>query len=239
MEQVLICAPTAQVKNYCVKDWLLNINQFSYPNFKVVLFDTTPDKGENTDYLNLIASSLPLKYEFEAIAVPVGNRTLMERICLGHNYCVHYAILENYKRFLHLESDVFPPSDIIEKLLCQKKSVIGALYYRDEGASRRLMVWRHIDRGANNVIGLNLGPKDDAWFVDGTTKQVGHVGLGAVMIDTSIFKQLMFRVKKDVDASADTYFAEDCYRLNIGIFADTSIICEHRNESWGQFKIDY
>lgn len=215
--------------------------KLKYPNFEVVIYDNTPDGGVNAGYLNELAEELGVVFEFKALHARIPGKTpvLHERLAISHNWCRLYALDNGYKHMLHLETDVIPEPDVIERLLAHKKYVVGALYYRDMGRSRKLMVQRHVYRAPNNIITHNLAPGEDVCFIDGTLKKVAHVGLGCVLIDTRVFQNILFRYKKGVDSAPDTYFAEDCFHTGVTIFADTSLICEHRNEAWGNFGVDY
>lgn len=240
MEKILICAPTASAKNYCAEKWLKNINEFTYPNFEVVVFDNTNDKGENAVYLNELADSLCLKYDFKAIHIQSEpDIGLIERLYISHNHCRIYAHDNYYKYMLHLETDVIPEHDVIEKLLAHKKQVIGALYYRDEGRFRKLMVQRHLFKSSHNIMAVNISPEEDVCFIDGTLKKVAHIGLGCVLIHTSVFSPIPFRFIPGRDVSPDSYFAEDCFKHQIPIYAETTVICQHDNTAWGKFGEDY
>lgn len=241
MEKILICSPTAAAKNYCAEQWLLNLNKLKYPNFEVVVYDNTNDGGANANYLNFLAAGLCLSFSFKAIHVPgTSKMDLLSRLALSHNACLLHAVQNGFKHILHLETDVMPPADVIERLLAHKKKVVGALYYRDEGKSRKLMIQRHVHRAYNNILAMNMGPQDDVCFINGSLKKVAHVGLGCVLIDLQVFKNgFVFRYKPGVDAAPDTYFAEDCFRYGIDIWADTSLICKHHNVAWGNYGVDY
>ncbi len=240
IEKILVCSPTAAAKNYCAEKWLKNISNFKYPNFEVLVYDNTNDNGANADFLNTLASDLCLPFNFKAVHIgKTHNKDLLPRLTQSHNACVLYALNNGFKHILHLETDVMPEPDIIERLLEHKKKVVGALYYRDEGKSRKLMVQQHVHRGPNNILARNMDPGEDSFFVSGGLKKVAHVGLGCVLIDVSIFRAFVFRYKAGVDAAPDTYFAEDCFRSGIDIWADTSAVCEHDNVPWGNFGVDY
>ncbi len=238
MEKILICAPTHKSKNYCAEKWLSTLQTLTYPNFEVIVFDNTNDGGANAEHLNHLAAALCVSYHFTAVNTAT-KKELLARITEGHNHCRAYALGQGYKHMLHLETDVMPERDVIERLLAHKKAVVGALYYRDEGKSRKLMVQRHIYRAHNNIFSDNLAPGDDVCFIDGTLKKVSHVGLGCVMIDVRVLQAIPFRSQNGIDKSADTYFAEDLFRSGIKIWADTSLICEHQNQAWGNFGVDY
>ena len=241
LEKILIAAPTAAVKNYCIEKWLLNINEFKYPDFELVLVDNTLDKGENVAYLQLLSECLGLKYDVTVMGVKSRKAAgLIERMCESHNLCRQIAIESNYTHWLHLETDIFPPDNVIEQLLCNRKKVCGGLYYRDQGKSRKLMAQRTIFRAHNNAFAMNFTPTDDAWFIDGTVKKIAHIGLGCVLLSKQVFSEIPFRFKTGSDASVDSWFMADCKKNGVDIFADTSIICRHEDSAqvWSDIVVE-
>lgn len=236
-EKILIASPTAEAKNYCIKEWLLNINKFTYTNIHVVLIDNTIDGGKNARYLNELAKSLDLNYGFNAIHSNTDKtESVIERMAVSHNIARGIALGLNINHWLHLESDVFPEFNIIEELLFDKKPVVGALYYTDSGIYRKLMVQRRIYKSPNNICTHNFIAGEDVGFIDGNLKEVASVGLGCVLIHKSVFSKIQFRFEKGKDAHPDSYFSEDCFRNNIKIFADTKLICKHENSQWDLIK---
>lgn len=230
--KILVTCPTASAKNYCAEEWIKHTQKFTYPNYDVVVFDNTPDDIENTMFLRKTAiDNLAMNYEVNWSGA-TSKQSVIERMCNSHNFCRDMAIELHYTHLLHLESDVFPPLDVIERLLFHGKKVCGGLYYRDSGVSRRLMAQKHIHPSPRNIISDNFLPEDDLEFVDGTLKTASSIGLGCVLISVDILKKIPFRFVEGIDMHPDSYFAEDCFKNNIKIFADTSIICEHRNENW-------
>jgi len=241
--KVLVSCPTAEVKNYCFHDWLENVMCFTYPNYDVIMFDNTPDKGKNAKYLNKVYAN---KYgysknrKFKVINSVVNAKVgVIERMAVSHNDCRNYALREGYDYLLHLESDVFPPKDVIERLLFQGKKFVNALYYTDEGKSRRPMVQTQLQIATNYGSSYWLNHKDEPMYLNGELLKVASAGLGCALIDVSVLKKIGFRWEKNVNKHPDTFFAEDCQKNNIPVFCDTSIVCEHRNKEWGIFGIDY
>jgi hypothetical protein len=241
--RVLVAAPTASAKKYCFSEWLDNVMAFDYPNFNVVLFDNTKDNGEFTQYMNqthkdnynsgnfIAANSLKLNNS------PAIN--VIEKMCLSHNDCRKHTLFHNYDYLLHLETDVFPEKDVIQRLIFNKKRVVGAIYYRDEGRYRKPMLQRFIEPMPKHIQSVNFESNEDTCFIDGTLKQVSHVGLGCVLIENKVLKKIPFRFEKQVEMHPDSFFAEDCLRNGIPIYADTSIICRHDNQEWGTYGVDY
>lgn len=238
--KVLICAPTSKAKNYVFKEWIENITQFKYPNFDVVLFDNTKDNGVNTKYLNKeFRRNFGHNKGFNAFHTNSKSDSVIERMAISHNQCVEYAKNNGIKKILHLETDILPPHDVIERLIFHNKLVVGGLYYRDEGINRRLMIQHTIKQSDYAFSNINMELYEDVTFIDGGLKTVGHVGLGCVLIDIKVFENIKFRFEPNQDLHPDTFFAEDCLRNNIPIFADTSIICQHWNSAWGVYGVDY
>lgn len=233
LPRILIACPTSADKNYCATEWMKNIQKFTYPNFDVAVFDNTPDGGKNAEYLQSIAEGLGF-YNFSAFSIKSSPvMSVIERMCISHNCCREIAIEGGYSHLLHLESDVFPESHALQDLYIHDKDVVGALYYRDSGKSRRLMAQNRIFRSPKNIVTENFLPEDDVCFVDGKLKTIASIGLGCVLIKDTVLKSIPFRFDPLSSSHPDSFFSEDCFRNNISIFADTSLICEHQNESWG------
>jgi len=242
---IIVCAPTAKAKNYCFEEWLANVMSFTYPNFIVRLFDNTNDGGNNAKHLNAIFTQNygPEKEDeilkFKAFNSLQYNKVkntsgVVESMCISHNDCIDMAKQVGVNFILHLETDVFPPRDVIERLLWSRKMVCGAVYYRDEGIARKPMLQTRLFRSPNNIGSMNLNTLEEINTLDGTVKEFASVGLGCVLIHVPIFEKIgKFRFdKKRPDTHPDTFFSEDCFKHGINIFADTSIICRHDNRRW-------
>jgi hypothetical protein len=241
--RVLVASPTASAKKYCFQEWLDNVMAFDYPNFNVVLFDNTNDDGVFTQYMNEAHKEMYNSGKFIAVnSLKLNNSpavNVIEKMCVSHNDCRKYALFHNYDYLLHLESDVFPDKDVIQRLIFNKKNVVGGVYYRDEGLYRKPMLQRFLEPMPKHIQSVNFDRKEDFCFLDGKLKQVSHVGLGCVLIENKVLKKIPFRFEKGVEMHPDTFFAEDCLRNGIAIYADTSIICRHDNQEWGTYGVDF
>lgn len=247
LPKVLVACPTAAVKNYCFDRWLDNVFNFTYPQFDIRLFDNTPDGGRNAMQLNK-------KYAARYFKVPTisflannpnppddkFNTGVIERMERSHNECRVYALKNDYDYLLHLESDVFPPNDVIESLLAHQKKVVGALYYIDEGAGRKPMIQLHAQVGENFSSSYQVkGGENECAYLAGELLKVASCGLGCTLINVKVFDKIRFRWEKGVNKHPDTFFMQDCERHKIDVFCDTSILCEHENKAWGLFGIDF
>ena len=124
-------------------------------------------------------------------------------------------------------------------MLFHKKKFINALYYTDEGSYRRPMVQVHLELAPNYGHSYWATYKDEIKYVNGEVYRLALAGLGCALIHYSVLKKIEFRFEKGIDKHPDTFFAEDCEKHKVPIYIDTSIVCEHKNKSWGVYGIDY
>ncbi len=232
VKKVLIAAPTADKKNYCLQEWYNNVLNFKHPNIEIFLSDNSKTI-KNTNYLR----SLGINADW---VKPTG-KGIIHTMAQSHNQCREYAIAHNFEWWLHLETDVFPPDDIIERLMCHNKEVCGAAYHSYDGVNRALVQQRAFEysEGDGRFQVLRADSNTADTFMDGTLKSVYHIGLGALLIHRNVFSQIPFRSQQGEDLHPDSYFANDCFKNGIEIFCDTSAICIHKNSNWGEYGVDY
>ncbi|HRH52618.1 MAG TPA: hypothetical protein PLN38_04830 [Chitinophagales bacterium] len=243
---ILIAAPTAKAKNYCFADWLDNVMSFTYPNYKVVLFDNTPDDGLNALFLNhLYANKYGNNNRFMVINSFVKNETnknigIIERLCMSHNDCRDYAMKKGFDYLFHLETDIFPPHDVIERLLSHNKKLVNGLYYSDNGANRVAMAQIPIKLSPINGASIWVRKENelDLLLQDKLVK-VGAAGLGCALIHLSVLRKIKFRFVVNNAKTPDVHFNDDCIHHKIPIYIDASVVCSHRNQEWGVYGIDY
>ena len=242
--RVLVAAPQAAAKKYAFERFIDNVMQFTYPNFDVKLFDNTDDNGDFTGYMNdYVIEHHGKNARFEALNSLLMHKmntdSVIERMARSHNDCREFTLRLKYDYLLHLETDLFPPSDIIEQLMAQTKPIISALYYVDNGIYRKPMIQRSVILAPRFLSSKNFMANEDLCFCDGTVKKIAHAGLGCILIHRSVLEKVNFRHIDGVNNHPDTYFAEDCAKERIPIMLDTSIVVEHENSPWGVFGLDY
>jgi cellulose synthase/poly-beta-1,6-N-acetylglucosamine synthase-like glycosyltransferase len=245
-KKVLVSCPTAAAKNYCFKEWIDNVMNFTYPNFDIRLFDNTDDKGANAnylnDYINTEYGNKSGKFFAENTLVKHNLKTssIIAKMCFSHNDCRNYALDNDYDYLLHLESDVFPPKDVIERLMFRQKNITGGLYFTGEGKHRVAMVMERLQLTENYITSMYIYPNSgEIRLFDGDIHQVAQLGLGCVLISRKAMERVKFRYIPDRNFHPDTYFSEDCDTLNIPIHLDSSVVCRHENRLWGFYGLDF
>ena len=158
----------------------------------------------------------------------------MHRIAESHNACRTYALENNYDFLFHLETDIIPPFDVIERLLNNKKLVCSASYDIFHGKLRQAMIQESekLDRYKKAYRTVSFVNEKEPLVFNGKTRQVYHAGLGCILIHNKVLKKIPFRYIDGGNMSADTWFANDCFTLNIPIYVDTLIHCQHFNHTW-------
>jgi hypothetical protein len=242
--KVLVSAPQAAAKKYAFERFIDNVMNFTYPNFDVKLFDNTDDQGIFTSFMNdYVIKKHGQKAKFEALHTLTMHKmksdSVIERMARSHNDCRDFTLRLKYDYLLHLETDLFPQTDIIEQLMFSSKQVMSALYYVDNGVYRKPMIQRQVKLAPRLLTSKNFMANEDLCFCNGEIKKVAHAGLGCILIHRSVLEKVKFRHINGLNNHPDTYFAEDCAQQQIPIHLDTSIVVEHENSPWGIFGLDY
>lgn len=225
MPRVLVCGPQHESKNYAWDKWANNVKNFTYPNFDVFLSDNS-DNDKNTKMIK--------DFGFSAEHVQKNKKGIIFTMKDSHEQCRQKAISGGYDYMLHLETDVIPPIDVIERLLHNRKKVCGAVYDLFHGKKRKLMV--QLDDPASRSVIAYRNPafveEQEPLFIDGSCKPCYHVGLGCVLIHKHVFTNIPFRADENANLHPDTWFANDCFLRKQPIYVDTAIHCLHLNKSW-------
>lgn len=226
-KKVLIGTPTGELKDYAFDRFMENVSQFTYQNadFHIV------DNSESRDYLERIKRDYGHMVTCERVS-PQQYKSFKHALAKSHDRLREKALQGGYDYLFHLESDIFPPADVIERLLSHKKPIVGGLYHIEHGAESKLMIQKVENFGNKHRETYNLDLTDLS-FADGSLKPVFSCGLGCAMIDVRVFEKLKdgFRFEGDGSVHPDSIFYGDVHHAGIRVYADTSIYCEHENKS--------
>lgn len=229
LPKVLVGCPTFDGKNYCFEDWLKNIKSFTYSNFDIFLADNsdTPDNSK------MYKEKYGLNCKW--VTNEKNKSSILQRVTDGHNAVRKYMLDNDYDFLLHLESDVFPPKDIINTLLAHNKQLAGATYFLYDDDIRELMV-RVIDKDYGEESAMINGGNAEI-MVDGGLKSVWSIGLGCNLIHKSVFNKIKFKEAEQGGSLifCDTNFSISARKEGIAQYWDTSICCEHRNRNWQNY----
>jgi cellulose synthase/poly-beta-1,6-N-acetylglucosamine synthase-like glycosyltransferase len=228
MRKILVACPTADVKDYCFNEWVDNVKSFTYPNYDIYVCDNSVERQYYADK----KKELETEDEFFRMGRvnPLIYPDFKYALAKSHDNCRTMALKGDYDYLLHLESDVFPPVNVIERLLDARKKVVGAMYHIELGEKSTLMIQHLEEFGEAKRETYNLG-ETDLDFVDGSVKKVFSCGLGCVLIHKSVLKEVPFRYEEGAPVHPDSFFFADLDMKDISAYVDTSIYCEHKNQS--------
>lgn len=223
--KILIAAPQHDSKKYCWEAWKERVQNLTYPNYDVYLAENSED---DSFYKEIKEAG------FQAERVGHNISGVLARTTKAHEACKLYALNNGYDFMLHLETDVIPPLNVIERLLWSKKQVISGMYDIFHGKGRKAMIQmsEQLDRTVGAYRTVPFIEHEEPLFFDGTVKQIYHAGIGCTLIRKDILAMIPFRYDKRDIFHADTWFANDCFKRDIPVFADTSIMCKHLNKTW-------
>ena len=155
----------------------------------------------------------------------------------SHNQLRRYFLESECEYMLHLESDIFPPSDVIEQLLWCRKPIVNALYQVFDGSWRTPCIALNDQKHELHREFVFHTTLDNFyhWYIDGTVKKTFIAGIGCSLMKKKVMQKFQFRDNPDEQKPPDTWFAEDLRNANINNWVHTGLLCFHWNlEDWGR-----
>jgi hypothetical protein len=231
LPRVLIAVPTYEGKNYCLPEFLENISNFSYPRHLLDFY--IADNSATNENAKMINKKYGIKVFWkDYTGVPV-----FEKMADSHNQLRRYFLESDCDYILHLESDIFPPHDVIERLLWANKPIVNALYQIFDGSWRTPCIAINDKRNKNHNEFVFHATLDAFWhwWIEGKTQETFIAGIGCCLMQKKVMKVFPFRNDNQDQKPPDTYFAEDLRTMGVQNYVDTSTLCFHWNkEDWGR-----
>lgn len=221
MKKILVACPTADIKEYCFSDWLNSSKSLTYENYDIHVVDNSDNRDFYERWKDVVSMSRVSPNMFPSVKHVMAK---------SHDECRKKALDGGYDYLLHLESDIFPPKDIIEQLLNVNAKIVGATYHIGVGEDSQLMIQQMEKFGdeLRETYGLEQG---DLSFVDGKVKRVFSCGLGCILIHRSVLDKFEFRYETGANVHPDSFFFYDMDAIGEKVYVDTSIYCQHENHT--------
>ncbi len=228
--KILLTTPINIVKSYCLFDWLEMVRELDYPNYDIFLVDNSP----NPEFSKKI-QALGFDCAWEN---PRGRETRYHMTASNERTRIKFLSNPEYLFFLSLECDIFPPKNIIQRLLAHDKDVCGTTYWTFQGYDTQLQLLTneclHKDYENHKMEWKSryLTFSEAQLFMDGACKPAYANGIGCMLIKRWVLEKIHFRIDPLDIGHADSFFHEDLWLNGIENYVDTSIIPEHRNSNW-------
>lgn len=231
-DKILLACPVSQHKDYIIDNWLNYIKQFTHP-YDLLLVDNSINPYYHKKFINMgIKTFYVNPADFKNKNIEIRN---IEYITKSQDIIRNYCIENNYTHWFSLECDLFPPINTIEHFLGINKKVIGFPYFIGTLEYNCLMLqYPETKEFGNNSIVVNYSLDESFLFIDGSVRRAFSIGLGCVLIETEVLKQVNFRMNKKERVHADCYFYQDLFNKQIPVYCDTSHIVRHYNRDWSK-----
>jgi glycosyltransferase involved in cell wall biosynthesis len=232
LPKVLVFTVTYEGKDYCLNDFIENIQKFTYKNFEHIFVDNTNDNGEYT---------AKLKAKLEPLGVTVYHvergANSREALARSQNFARDIFLKGDYDYLMSLESDIFPRPNVIDTLVFHGFNVITGLYMLgfEKDGTRMPCITLDWKNPATGTVGTQLLALDQFLdYMDKGVKEVAAGGMGCCLMYRSIVEKVPFTFIPGHKGHSDVFWFNDARKLGEMIAVDTSLFCEHKNSSWDE-----
>jgi len=202
-EKVVITVITSESNSHCQSQWIGHV-LFMSGYFDVVIFENS-DTIENYNTLKFIAHNYP---NIIIKRGKFGIKKTMDKIVANRNMALSYIRKhKEYDYAIMLDSDIFPPSDIVPTFLKRGLDIQCSLcFVMPDGVTKKI---------ASNFFPEDVAVNAPRWIQTRKPRMVkiAQNGLGCVMFKTSMLKKhkdIKF-INKKITKQGKTWHNEDLY----------------------------
>lgn len=259
--KVLISAPTSSRHKHLLKKWIKHLNSLTYPNFDVLLVDTTLGSDKYFERLKKIKvkghliSVIRHKWNIKKIHPLQMLAHVREKIRI-------FFINNEYNYLFFLDDDIFIPKNGIQRLLAYNKDHVGFYthvfykphrvpcvlksgemimgkgleYYSFAEISRYK---RFVQRFQHNkltheeklLIPFLIKDKQFPWLF-----KAYAVNLGCLMIRRNVLEKCQFRTHPTFIWGEDLWYYAEANDKGFEFWCDSFIRANHENTDWSIIK---
>lgn len=238
--KVLVGSLFSEVKDYCIREWFNNVKKLTYSNFDLCMADNSKNSKYHKKMFNYFSERKKNSNigKFTVLHTPRINKNSEIFMAFSANALRKHFLDGRYEWMLNLECDVLPPADIIERLLCYNKPVIGATYFSGKKDSSYPMIIDQLTYSSKENLTFN-NPSYIKGFYEMTDafepKPYFGQGIGVCLWHRSVIERIPFRAVEKT--FYDSAFYVDLHNSGIQNYL-VPIVCRHQNQLWkDQFKM--
>ena len=255
--KVLVACPTSSRHEHLLDDWIKSLDSFTYPNFDVLLVDTTDN---NEDYFNRLKKLKVHNKLINVIRKPwdFKKNHILQHLAHAREEIRQFFLKGDYSNLFFLDDDIFLPENSIQKLLSRDKDCVGFYVHIYNKENHKpcilksggfelhkaldLFTFEEIDFYKDFVKKFKenkLNEKEkllldflikDKWKPD--LLPVYAVGIGCLMIKRKVLEEVPFRTHPSFIWGEDMWFYNEANDKKFEFWVDTSVKGDHRNTNW-------
>ncbi len=181
------------------------------PSFdKAIIFDFRLDQ-------KLIEKNLPKNIAMQKVSL---EKDFPKQLASLRNNVILQAKKEGFDAVLFLSSHIFPPKDLLGRLLATEKEIIAPVFFTIQND--------FCISNAAKIVNENNEDKIEPFFfeelIPSGIKKVETVVLHSILLRKSVFEKLEFMEFKD-SAQEMLFLAKEAKNLGKEVFVDSSVVC--------------
>ena len=256
MPKCLVACPVSSRHSHLLDEWLNSLEELTYPNFDVMVVDTT---SENDDYFELLKTK---KVKNKNLIVERHKWDLKDQpvvmLAKAREKIRNYFLSKDYAFCFSLDDDIFIPKNSIQKLLSYDKDCIGffvPIYYKPNQVpcvfkSGEIIMGKGLDyysfkeleeykKFADRFIAKKLTKKETN-LIPFIIKDIWHpylikpyaVNIGCLIIKRKVLESVPFRYREDFAFGEDLWFFAEANDKKFEFWCDVSVRPIHKNTEW-------
>jgi len=237
-EKILLGIATYDRKRYCLDEFiksLIKIRTTYRKKIDIIFIDNSKNK-EHSNYIR--------GRGFEVIRAANEIENLHERLTSVYNVLRSIFLKGTYTHLFVLEQDIFPPKDVIQRLLDHEKEIISGVFWIKDNPC--VMIDKgYMAESERKGKGPEFNLKNRIFKYDFIETErlnesepikVFACGLGCVLMKRTVMQKVKFRVIKNLynqwKGHNDMFFYFDLKERKIPVYIDPTVKCRHDNDTY-------
>ena len=221
--KILIGAIQSEANQNCQEEWITNLKSLQ-GNFDILIVENSfSDSNFNH-----------LKTHFKHVLKGPYFNTIKERIIENRNMVLEwFRAHDEYDKLLFLDTDIFPPKDVISQLTDSGKKITGTVCWITGKAGTLRVAWnffkKNIEMG--DAEDWMKGIKENETYINdnGEVIKIDDIGLGCTLFDGEMLrkeKDILFR-ENGIMLNEDYTFIKDLRDKGYNAYLNMKVNCFH------------
>lgn len=227
--KVLVATITSDAKKYCQEEFLNNLKLLDYKHSDFIIIDNS----------ETVKNSVGIeKHGFKTFWLPRKGKTAKQMMYQSENFLREKFLKGGYHFLMRIESDLFPPQDIVQRLMMhtgldgKALPIVSAAYFITNDGKDHLMMqdMEEAGTGAKELMMCNVTDMHDMVRMTGKLEKTASCGMGCMLTVKEVEENI--ELKYDDRLYPDAQWHYHANQLGYNKFIDTSILVEHQNKAW-------